>query len=141
MTLTRETVEKLLAKIIFEVINGEMNETLAEEVGATLLAAWAERDALMEAVQANLLRPNYVRAEAAEARLAERDAEIARLRDAAADRIEALAASPEVQALVMAEREQMMDACNEYMAATYGISAIGHPIDRARIETIRAGGR
>ena len=81
MTLTRETVEKLLAKMTFEVINGEMNLTLAEEVGSALLAAWVERDALMAAVQANLLRPNYVRAEAAEAKLAERDAEIARLRD------------------------------------------------------------
>ena len=39
-----------------------------------------ERDALMEAVQANLLRPNYVRAEAAEARLARVRAHVDRLR-------------------------------------------------------------
>lgn len=41
------------------------------DTATALLTAWDERDALMAAVQANLLRPNYVRAEAAEARLAE----------------------------------------------------------------------
>ena len=73
-------------------------------------------------------------------RCARNDAELAADWDAAADRIEALSDTlAEVQALVMAERERTMDACNEYMTEKYGISAIGHPVDRARIAAIRAG--
>ena len=68
------------------------------DTATALLTAWDERDALMAAVQANLLRPNYVRAEAAEAKLAERDAEIARLRAQ-------LDSTLKDRALIIAERD------------------------------------
>lgn len=42
-----------------------------------------------------------------------------------------------ITAAVAAEREAWLDAANVYMTETYGNSALGNPIDRARIRTIR----
>lgn len=42
MTMTRETIQPLLDKMTFEVINGEMDKPLAEEIGRALLATMTE---------------------------------------------------------------------------------------------------
>ena len=45
-----------------------------------------------------------------------------------------------IQSAVEAEREATLDAANAYMAEQYGNSALGNPIDRARvIAAIRKG--
>ena len=46
MTMTRETIQLLLDKMTFEVINCEMGKTLAEEIGRALLAALGDLDAV-----------------------------------------------------------------------------------------------
>lgn len=43
-----------------------------------------------------------------------------------------------ITAAVAAEREAWLDAANVYMTETYGNSALGNPIDRARIRAIRS---
>jgi chloramphenicol 3-O-phosphotransferase len=40
---------------------------------------------------------------------------------------------------IMAEREAILAAANVYVTRQYGIGALGHPIDRGRVITIRNG--
>jgi hypothetical protein len=55
---------------------------MLEALSARLAEVEAERDALMEAVQSNLVRPDYIRAEAAEARVTALTDELAAFREA-----------------------------------------------------------
>jgi hypothetical protein len=110
------------------------------DTATALLTAWDERDALMAAVQANLLRPNYVRAEAAEAKLAERDAEIARLRAQ-------LDSTLKDRALIMDERDALMEAVQANLlrpnyvraeAAEARLARVRAHVDRLRHEITEA---
>lgn len=79
----------------YQILNPEIWQQMVErfnaapDLAAALLAAWDERDAVQKefdavvAMLSEMHGAEYSRAEAAEAKLAERDAEIARLRDAA----------------------------------------------------------
>jgi hypothetical protein len=82
MTLTRETVEKLV-KRLDAIYASEENGPLCHEAAAAILDAWDERDALQNAQTYSyigrdgktvLARDLEDRAEAAEAKLAERAA-------------------------------------------------------------------
>lgn len=93
MTMTRETIQPLLDKMTFEVINGEMDKPLAEEIGRALLATMTEleqvkgeRDYAVEVADRDHARATA--AETALAAMTEREGVLSDMLKKAANRLD-----------------------------------------------------